>query len=106
MLEGVKNYNHYLIEDQDKNIIAWAVDFEKENEILFSIIVSSNYKGKGLGNLLIKQLKSENNEFYGWVIEHNTDLKQNGQVYTTSMPFYLKHDFKILSDIRIKTELI
>lgn len=31
LLEGVENYNHYLIE-QNNNVLAWAVEFEKEKE--------------------------------------------------------------------------
>src|SRR5688572_27840692 len=68
LLEGVENYHHYVIEN-NKNVLAWAVDFEKDNEIRFSIIVHSDQKGKGLGSLLIEKLKAEQNEFYGWVID-------------------------------------
>jgi GNAT superfamily N-acetyltransferase len=106
LLDGVKNYNHYLIEDLNNDVIAWAVDFEKENEIRFSIIVNSKHKGKGLGSLLVEKLKSEIDLFYGWVIDHNEDLKSNGEHYLTPMPFYLKHGFEILKDIRIESEMI
>lgn len=106
LLEGVENYNHYVIEDEEKNVKAWAVDFEKENEIRFSIIVRSGEKGKGLGACLIDKLKLENEEFFGWVIDHNKDLKSNGQNYITPMPFYLKHGFAILDDCRIEAEII
>jgi GNAT superfamily N-acetyltransferase len=75
LLEGVENYNHYILEDEQQNVIAWAVDFEKENELRFSIIVRSDQQGKGLGSSLVEKLKIENEEFYGWVIEHNNDLK-------------------------------
>lgn len=106
LLEGVENFNHYIIEDAEQNVLAWAVYFEKENEIRFSIIVSSNHKGKGLGSLLIEKLKSENKLFYGWVIDHNNDLKCNGELYQTPLPFYMKHGFEILHDIRIESEMI
>ncbi len=79
LLDGVENYSHYIIEDDRQNVLAWAVDFEKENEIRFSIIVNSKYKGKGLGSMLVEKLKSENELFYGWVIDHNNDLKSNGE---------------------------
>lgn len=106
LLVGVENFNHYLIEDEEQNILAWAVDFEKENEIRFSIIVDSKHKGKGLGSQLVNQLKLDNLEFYGWVIDHNNDLKINGEYYQTPMPFYLKHGFEILHDLRIEIEMI
>ncbi len=106
LLDGVENYHHYIIEDAKKNIIGWAVDFEKENEIRFSVIVQSVYKGKGLGRLLMDRLKSESKEFYGWVIDHNRDMKKNGEVYQTPLPFYLKLGFEVLSEIRIESEMI
>lgn len=106
LLDGADWHNHYLIEDIDHNVMAWAVDFEKAKQIRFSIIVSSIYKGKGLGGMLIDKLKAENQEFYGWVIDHNDDLKLNGEQYKTPMPFYLKHGFEILNDQRIDNEMI
>ena len=106
LLDGVENYNHYIIEDDEQNVLAWAVDFEKENEIRFSIIVHSNYKGNGLGSMLVERLKTENKLFYGWVIDHNNDLKSNGEHYQSPMPFYLKHGFEILHDVRIESEMI
>ncbi len=106
VLDGVENFNHYIIEDSEQNVIAWAVDFEKENEIRFSIIVHSEHKEKGLGSILIEKVKSGNELFYGWVIDHNDDLKTNREYYQTPMPFYLKHGFEILDDARIETEMI
>ncbi len=106
LLDGAQDYNHYIIEDAKKNIIGWAVDFVKENETRFSIIVASESKGKGLGSLLIEKLKEENKEFYGWVIDHDRDIKQNGEPYLTPIPFYIKNGFKILSEIRIESEMI
>ena len=67
LLENVDWFNHYIIEDLNNNLIAWAVDFEKDRQVRFSIIVSSKHKGKGIGSMLISKLKKENHEFYGWV---------------------------------------
>lgn len=107
LLDGAVHFNHYLIEDSNHNVIAWAVDFEKEDEqIRFSIIVSAAQQGKGLGGKLIDKLKQENEEFYGWVIDHNDDQKSDGTYYQSPMPFYLKHGFEILPDRRIDTEMI
>lgn len=106
LLADVDSHNHYIIEDNNKNIIAWAVDFEKDRQVRFSIIVSSIHKGKDLGGMLIEKLKTENKEIYGWVIDHNDDLKSNGEYYKTPMPFYLKHGFEVLKDNRIDNEMI
>jgi len=106
LLENVDWFNHYIIEDLNNNLIAWAVDFEKERQVRFSIIVSSKHKGKGIGSMLISKLKKENHEFYGWVIDHNEDLKLDGEIYKSPMSFYLKHDFQILNEKRIDNEMI
>lgn len=106
LLDGADSHHHYLIEDEENSIMAWAVDFEKEKQVRFSIIVASIHKGKGLGGLLINRLKEENNEFYGWVIDHNNDVKSNGEMYLTPMPFYRKHGFEMLDDKRIDNEMI
>jgi RimJ/RimL family protein N-acetyltransferase len=105
LLEGVENYNHYLIE-QNNNVLAWAVEFEKEKEKRFSIIVKNEYKGNGFGKLLINRLKRDLGEFYGWVIDHNNDLKHNGEFYMTPIGFYLKNGFEILTQERIDSEMI
>src|SRR5688572_19659798 len=88
LLEGVERFNHYLIEDASKNVMAWAVDFEKDHETRFSIIVDSKHKGKGLGKMLLEKLKTENKSFCGWVIDHNQDIKRNGEHYQSPMDFY------------------
>lgn len=106
LLEGVENYNHYIIQDEQHHVLAWAVDFEKENELRFSIIVDTKYQGKGYGTKLLDCLKQENNLFYGWVIDHNNDMKSNGEYYQTPIPFYIKAGFEILNDQRIEIEMI
>ncbi|MBK9727039.1 MAG: GNAT family N-acetyltransferase [Saprospiraceae bacterium] len=106
LLDGAVNYNHYIIEDAEQNVLGWAVDFEKESEIRFSIIVDSKHKEIGLGSLLVEKLKSENDLFFGWVIDHDNDLKCSGELYQTPLPFYLKHGFEILHDVRIESEMI
>lgn len=106
LLVDVESYNHYIIEDSEKNIMAWAVDFEREKQVRFSIIVSANHRGKGLAKILINKLKEENKELYGWVIDHNDDLKSNGEKYQTPLGFYEKLGFEVLHDIRIDSEMI
>lgn len=106
LLDGLENFTHYLIEDETKHILAWAVEFEKDEEIRFSIIVTSKQRGKGLGKTLVEQLKHDLGQFYGWVIDHNDDEKQNGEHYKSPLSFYVNQGFEILNDQRIDTELL
>ena len=106
LLEGTTWHNHYLVEDSNHVIIAWAVMFEHSNQIRFSIIVSKEHQAKGLGKLLLNHLKDTHDEFYGWVIDHNNDLKSDGENYISPLPFYLKQGFEIIANQRIDTEMI
>ena len=106
LLEESTWHNHFLIEDSKRLIIAWAVMFEQSQQIRFSIIVSKDHQGKGLGKTLLDQMKLTHNEFYGWVIDHNNDLKLNGENYVSPLPFYLKQGFEIIRDQRIDNEMI
>jgi ribosomal-protein-alanine N-acetyltransferase len=105
LLEEVEQYHHYLIE-QNNEVWAWAVGFEKDNETRFSLIVSSTHQNKGLGTLLLERLKNELGEFYGWVIDHNNDLKQDGTHYKTPLPFYSQNGFEVLPENRIDTAML
>jgi GNAT superfamily N-acetyltransferase len=106
LLDGVENYNHYLIQDENNNVLAWAVDFEKDNEVRFSIIVSKDQQGKGTGSLLMNRLKEDLAEFYGWVIDHDNDKKENGENYQSPLSFYIKHGFEVLYDSRIDNDML
>jgi GNAT superfamily N-acetyltransferase len=106
LLDGLTNFYHYLIEDKNNDVLAWAVEFEKDNETRFSIIVRADQQNKGLGRRLIEKLKSDLPEFYGWVIDHDNDKKSNGENYRSPIPFYLKHGFTILHECRIDNEML
>ena len=106
LLEGTTWHNHFLIEDSNHVVIAWAVMFEHSNQIRFSIIVSKEHQAKGLGKLLLNHLKDTHDEFYGWVIDHNNDLKSDGENYISPLPFYLKQGFEIIPNQRLESEMI
>ena len=106
LLEGVENYQHYLIEDDHNHVIAWAVYFEKDAEIRFSIIVEEKEQGKGIGKLLVDKLKDSLGEFYGWVIDHDQDKKQSGAFYKSPLSFYVKQGFEILHEERMDNEFL
>jgi len=106
LLEGVSNYTHYLVKIEQEKISGWAVVFEKENERRFSVIVEEKYQCRGLGSALIESLKEVYDEFYGWVIDHNTDKKANNSFYQSPLPFYIKNGFEVLPHIRIDNEML
>lgn len=106
LLDGVSDYTHYLIEDENNNVLAWAVDFEKDNEVRFSIIVDRKQQGRGLGTYLLTRLKEDLPDFYGWVIDRDDDKKADGQNYRSPLIFYIKNGFEVLHDTRIDNEFL
>lgn len=106
LLDGVPQFLHYLVEDDQQKLVAWAVYFRKEEETRFSIIVDSIYQNNGWGKALMLELMTDLEEFYGWVIDRDGDLKSNGQPYQSPMEFYRKLGFQIREDQRIDTEML
>lgn len=111
-LEGFENYleklnevNHFLLLDDEK-IQGWAITFKRESETWFAIILSGDLHGKGWGTKILNKLKQNTEELHGWVIDHNTDKKLNGNFYKSPLEFYLKNNFDILSDVRLELEIM
>jgi GNAT superfamily N-acetyltransferase len=106
LLHGVEEFEHHLLFSDTNEIIGWAVGFLRDEEIWFSILVSSIHQHNGYGSMLINSLKQWHDELNGWVIDHNNDLKVNGKHYKSPMQFYLKLGFEIIPEKRIETEII
>jgi GNAT superfamily N-acetyltransferase len=99
-------FKHFIILNEEENIMAWAVYFQKDEEIRFSILVDRNHQGKGLGKQLIDAIKSELPEFSGWVIDKPHFMRKDGTAYPSPLSFYLKLGFEILPDQRIDNDMI
>lgn len=106
LLDGATFFKHYLIENELNEVMAWAVIFEKENELRFSIIVNSLFQKQGLGKALIEKLLDNHGEFYGWVIDNHTSRKQNDELYQSPLAFYQKLGFEILTNERIDNDML
>jgi len=103
-LNGLSNTKHYLLFDDSKKIIGWTFTFFREEENWFAIILDSKIQGKGNGSLLINEIKKNNESLNGWVIDQESELKQNKEFYKSPMQFYIKQDFTICSEIRLENE--
>lgn len=64
--------------------------------------MDSKIHGQGLGTKILKQVKENEIELNGWVIDHNRDKKSNGEFYKSPLNFYLKNGFKKLSRNRLE----
>lgn len=104
-LNSLSDAEHYFLLDRNK-IKGWAFTFLRENEDWFAIIIDSQIQGNGKGSLLIKELKKNNDNLNGWVIDHENEFKNNAAPYKSPLLFYVKNGFTVCSEIRMKNEKI
>jgi len=95
-----------LFVDEFNQILGWAFVFVREKENWFGIILNSKQQGKGFGTLLLKELKKCKSSLNGWVIDHSNDIKQNGELYSSPLDFYLKNEFLVDKNIRLENNAI
>ncbi|MCD0469397.1 GNAT family N-acetyltransferase [Flavobacterium sp. JAS] len=103
-LNGLSNTKHYLLFDDSNEIIGWAFTFLREGEDWFAIILNSKIQGRGNGSLLINEIKKRNSSLNGWVIDHENEIKENGDFYKSPITFYIKNGFTIITETRIENE--
>lgn len=105
-LEKLTEQSHILMINKNEEIKGWYFDFIRENEKWFAIILDSKLHGKGLGTRILNIAKENEIDLSGWVIDHNSDIKKNGEIYRSPMEFYLKNGFKRLKTVRLELEKI
>ena len=112
-LQDTENYLNSLIEakhffavDENNQMRAWAVIFERDYEKWFAIIVDSELHQIGLGRKILNRLKTFSTELNGWVIDHEKDTKANGEPYRSPLAFYMKNDFNLLPETRLELDKI
>lgn len=105
-LKGLKEPQHLLLTDEQGILQGWAITFEREEATWFAIILDSQLHGKGLGSRLLDSLKLKHKILNGWVIDHDRAIRSDGTPYRSPLGFYLKNDFKLLSDTRLELDKI
>ena len=103
-LNGLSKTKHYLLLDDSDEIQGWTFAFLREDENWFAIILNSEIHGKGIGSLLMNEIKKNNTSLNGWVIDQENEIKHNATFYKSPLQFYIKNDFIICSEIRIENE--
>lgn len=105
-LKNLEKQSHVLMIDKNKTVKGWYFDFNREDEKWFTIILDTTVHGKGFGTKLLNLAKEKETELNGWVIDHNNDIKKNGNKYKTPLEFYLKNGFEKLTENRLEFEKI
>jgi len=91
-----KSTNHLHIIYANKHIQGWMMVFERNADTWFSIIISPEAQGKGLGRLLLHEAKKHVDVLNGWVVDVDTYETASGKPYTSPIAFYLKNGFEVL----------
>jgi GNAT superfamily N-acetyltransferase len=105
-LQKLSHLTHYIVTTKENVMLGWALKFERDNEKWFAIIIAEVIKGRGLGRRMVNELKKEEEELHGWVIDHNEDKKINGQDYVSPLSFYEKCGFETLRADRLELDVI
>ncbi len=105
-LQNLIDPKHLFTINENGEIKGWAVIFERDYEKWFAIIIDGNYHNKGLGKKLLDRLKIYSDELNGWVIDHENDVKTNGEIYSSPLDFYLKNNFDKISETRLELDKI
>lgn len=100
-LNNLGNKKHFLLIDSDDEIVGWALLFDRNNARWFAIILDESVQGKGFGIKLIEALKAAENNFFGWVIDNDDNIKANGKYYKSPLGFYRKIGFKVYEDEKL-----
>ncbi len=101
-LRTLANPAHYFLKDDEGQTEGWAFTFTRENDTWFAISIDEKVHGQGKGKLLLNKLKEKNESLNGWVIDHNNDVRRDGEIYYSPVGFYLKNGFEVFWDERLE----
>jgi GNAT superfamily N-acetyltransferase len=103
-LNTLKDTRYILLIDNTEEIVGWYVDFTRDSEKWFAMIIDSRFHGNGFGKEILSTAKQHLKELNGWVIDDSNYRKRNGQLYRSPVSFYLKNGFKLLPEVRLELE--
>ncbi|MDP4798209.1 MAG: GNAT family N-acetyltransferase [Crocinitomicaceae bacterium] len=96
---------HYLLEENNA-IFAWGFEFDRNEERWFALIIDKAQQGKRIGSQLLNLMKQSNKQLNGWVIDHSNAKMNDGNYYRSTLAFYFKNDFQLITHQRIDNESI
>lgn len=100
-LDQLLDKHHIILVNKNDTLKGWFVDFIRDGERWFAMILDASTQGKGLGSKFLDLAKEQNDALNGWVVDNNHEIKQDGTYYKSPIQFYEKNGFQILSDIHI-----
>ena len=98
-LYNLEDTIHRLIVTDNGEVKGWYVDFMRNGERWFVLVISKDCQGKGFGRKLMQMAQEEKEELNGWVVSSSTYKKLDGSVYMSPLPFYTRLGVRVYSDI-------
>lgn len=105
-LNKLMDQRHILFENEKGVIKGWYVDFIREKERWFAMIVDTELQGKGYGRALLTKGKEYNVALSGWVVINSTYLRKDGKPYQSPLEFYKKMGFQVFPEVRLKSDVL
>ena len=105
-LQNLSDQHHLIVSEEGGTVMGWLIYFIRDDERCFAMLLNKSLQGKGWGSRLLNLAKAYNPELNGWVIDHDTEPKRNGENYKSPIEFYRKNGFEILPDIQWKKKNI
>jgi GNAT superfamily N-acetyltransferase len=105
-LNTLTDVTYYLLKTDSKVIEGWAMTFSAAEEKWFAITIADEVQRQGKGTYLMNKLKTENEILNGWVIDHENDLKANGELYQSPLLFYERNGFQKFPECRLEIPIL
>jgi len=99
-LEKESGTRHYMCLNETGRVTGWAFLFPRDGETWFTILVSRDHQGSGIGSALIRALQADAHELSGSVIDHDRDIRADRSPYLSPMSFYLQMGFTLHPESR------
>ena len=103
-LSALKKKRHLLIVNDQNDVLGWYMDFDRDEERWFVMILDISIQGKGIGSKILKKAKTTNDTLSGWVTDHDQFMKEDGSFYKSPIHFYTKNGFTIYPEITLRSE--
>lgn len=103
-LASISNPDHFILQNQSNEILAWACKFERDNGKWFAVILDQKIHGKGKGTQILNVIKENENELNAWVIDKEDMIKINGENYKSPLLFYLKNHFEVVPESKFEND--
>jgi len=103
-LSGLVNVVHFLILNNDEEVLGWAFKFSRDLQRWFVIILSNTIHEKGWGSKMLQKIIENEVEMNGWVVDKDLYTKSDSTIYRSPLAFYHKNGFISVSESRLETQ--